>query len=474
MHISQSDLIPVLTSFNPWWRGQRFSLPDWHRAAFKELYDWTMNPPAPRAVFLSGARQVGKTTLILQLIQRMIFQEGIPAGSILYATMDHPLLKLAGLELVLKTWSSLDTTEYNPQYVFIDEIQCIKDWDTWVKFQVDFNKNIRIIFTGSALPIKNLSSESGVGRWHTCKITTLSFYEYIKIKNIEITNTIQLQSLLDLFSLSNTDFIKISTDTENYIGYFYDYLFRGGFPQTALISDITEAQKLIREDIIDKVLKRDMTAFYGVRHVLDLETVFLYLCMHDDDIIDMKTLCDNLEIKRPTAQSYIELLESAYLLTKLQPLGYGKDILRGKFKVYLNDASLSPAVLLKGRDFIYDTGFLGKCVESTIFKHLTQRNYNQSIHFNYWKNHKKQEVDFIASVNNSCIPFEVKYRENHTEKRDFPGLVDFFKQKSPPHGYIITKNASDIGRVSWGPIMKIPAHLFCWWMGEHELHEFKF
>jgi hypothetical protein len=47
-----------------------------------------------------------------------------------------------------------------------------------------------------------------------------------------------------------------------------------------------QAQRLLREDIIDKVLKRDMTALFGVRRVLDLEHTFLYLCMHDGGLLD--------------------------------------------------------------------------------------------------------------------------------------------------------------------------------------------
>lgn len=73
---------------------------------------------------------------------------------------------------------------------------------------------------------------------------------------------------------------------------------RGGFPQTAQVESITQAQHLLREDIIDKVLKRDMTALFGVRRVLDLEHTFLYLCMHDGGLLDMPDLCANPRILR--------------------------------------------------------------------------------------------------------------------------------------------------------------------------------
>lgn len=88
-----------------------------------------------------------------------------------------------------------------------------------------------------------------------------------------------------------------------------------------------------------------MTALFGVRRVLDLEHTFLYLCMHDDGLLDMADLCANLEVKRLTAQNFIELLQSAHLIHRLPPYGYGKDVLRARFKIYLADAAIAPAVM---------------------------------------------------------------------------------------------------------------------------------
>ncbi|MBQ7617412.1 MAG: ATP-binding protein [Desulfovibrio sp.] len=401
----------------------------------------------------------------------MLTDKGVPAESILYATMDHPLLKLAWLEQVIKTWQELDTKAYT-RFIFIDEIQCAKDWETWVKFTVDFSKENRIVFTGSALPIANESSESGVGRWHTCSMHTLSFYEYMEIRNSDEVAIPPIKSLSELFTISPVELRRIGALSESYKGHFYEYLLRGGFPQTALVAGISKAQQLISEDIIDKIVKRDMTAFFGVRHVVDLESLFLFICLHDGSLIEMKTLCENLEIKRPTVQSYLEILEAAHLITRLKPFGFGKDILRGKVKVYLSDPSIAPSVLLKDKTLLSDQQALGQCAKSAICKHLTKQASAKKFFFSFWRSNKKHEVDFIASDGKSSIPFEVKYREQHTDKKDFLGLIEFFKEKNPDHGYVITKNSSDIGLVPWAKCMKIPAHLFCWWMGQNDSAEF--
>ena len=95
---SKSELLAVLRQYNPWWGGGRpADLPPWRRAAFREVFSWIADPPAHRALLLSGARQVGKTTLLLQTIDALL-DEGVAPGKILYATFDHPLIKLAGLD----------------------------------------------------------------------------------------------------------------------------------------------------------------------------------------------------------------------------------------------------------------------------------------------------------------------------------------------------------------------------------------
>ncbi len=474
MQVSKEELVAVLSQFNPWWRDEAIAdLPKWRRAAFRELQTWMTNPPAPRAVLLSGARQIGKTTLMLQAADALL-QEGVPPANILYATFDHPILKLAGIDAVLEAWREREPKVDGLEYLLLDEAQFIRDWGTWVKHQVDFNKQRRIAFTGSAMPLVEAGQESGVGRWHTIRLTTLSFYEYLQIKNLSLPALPRLKSLRDLFDWPQSDFYRVTEIAAPYVGHFHEYLVRGGFPQTAQVESITQAQRLLREDIIDKVLKRDMTALFGVRRVLDLEHTFLYLCMHDGGLLDMPDLCANLEVKRPTAQHFIELLEATHLIYRLPPFGYGKDVLRARFKVYLADAAIAPAVMLKGKTILEDPAALGVATETAVFKHLFARYYAQNVRFTYWRGKKEREVDLVAEIGGQIIHFEVKYRAQHTAQRDLKGLLELCQQKSIDRGYVVTKSLDDFGVIPDLPdsntrILRIPAPLLCYWMGESEL-----
>ena len=474
MQISKEELIAVLSPFNPWWRDEPIAdLPKWRRAAFRELQTWMTIPPAPRAVLLSGARQIGKTTLMLQAADALL-RQGVPPANILYATFDHPLLKLAGIDAVLTAWREREPKVDGLEYLLLDEAQFIRDWGTWVKHQVDFNKQRRIVFTGSAMPLVEAGQESGVGRWHTIRLTTLSFYEYLQIKNLSLPALPRIKSLRDLFEWPQSDFYRVTEAAGPYVGHFHEYLVRGGFPQTAQVDSITQAQRLLREDIIDKVLKRDMTALFGVRRVLDLEHTFLYLCMHDGGLLDMPDLCANLQVKRPTAQNFIELLEATHLIYRLPPFGYGKDVLRARFKVYLADAAIAPAVMLKGKAILEDASALGVATETAVFKHLFARFYPQNVRFTYWRGKKEREVDLVAEFGGKIVPFEVKYRAQHTAQRDLKGLLELCRQKSIERGYVVTKSLDDFGVIADLPdtstrILRIPASLLCYWMGESEL-----
>lgn len=476
MKISTNELISVVSQFNPWWRGESIQdLPTWHRAAYQELELWLLKPPAPRAIFLSGARQIGKTTLLLQAIDKLL-KEGVKPGNILYVTFDHPLIKMSDIDAVLEAWREREPKTGDLEYIFIDEAQFMRSWGTWIKHQVDFSKSRRIFFTGSATPIIEADQESGVGRWYTIRLTTLSFYEYLQIKKIDLPQLPIVKTLRELFEWPQQEFYKVQELAVHYVGHFHEYLLRGGFPQTAQVESITQAQRLLREDIIDKVLKRDMTALFGVRRILELEQTFLYLCMHDGGLLDMTDLCSNLEVKRPTIQNYISLLEATNLIYRLPPFGYGKDILRAKYKIYLADAAIAPAVLLKDKSILDDPESLGVATETAVFKHLFARYYSQNVRFSYWRGTKDHEVDVVAQIGDQIIPFEVKYRSQHTNAKALKGLLELCKKKSIAHGYVVTKSLDDFGIMKNLPeittnIMQIPAPLLCYWMGESELKQ---
>lgn len=483
MIASESEVISVLRKYNPWWIGKTApDLPQWRRAGFYEISKWVENPPVKRALLLMGARQIGKTTILLQNIEELI-SRGIPPSNILYVSFDHPLLKLMGLEEVTKLWRSIEVKGRGEEYVFIDEIQAIKDWQVWLKYQVDFEKGRRLVVTGSATPLSSEGQESGVGRWVTVRLAPLSFYEYLQLRTGggTLPNIQPLSSLTSLMSWSKEEFSKVAAQGDELSGLFHEYLLRGGFPQCALAPTLTLAQKLLREDIVNRVLKTDMTAFFGVRKVIELEQVFLYLCLHDGGALDISALCKDLGLRRTTVENFISLLEAAHLIYRLLPFGYGKEVLRGRPKVYLGDSAIAPAVLLKGSSLLEDDRLLGQAVEMCFFKHVFTRYYPKNMGFSYWKGTRQEEVDIVASLEGGeTVPFEVKYRNQHTSWNELNGLKNFCKKYPIQRAYVITKRMDDFGIIETPnaedkkiPTIKIPAPLACYWLSRSEIDNSK-
>jgi predicted AAA+ superfamily ATPase len=477
LEFRKDEIIAVLRQFNPWWLNEPIrDLPPWHRPAFRDISDWMKSPNAQRSLVLTGPRQVGKTTLFRQAIQNLL-QSDIPPENILYATFDHPLLKLIGHEKVLQIWREFippkKTNGVATEYLFLDEFQFINDWTVWLKHQTDFQKHRRIAVTGSAVSLVDQGTESGVGRWVTIRLPTLSFYEYLLIRNENPLNEINERFTLAMFqNLSERDRNDWANQARKLTPHFHQYLIRGGFPECALLDNISQLQRLLREDIIDKILKRDMTALFGIRHVLELERLFLYLCMHDGGIVDFPAICESLGVRRPTVEKYLMYFEATHLLTQLRSFGYGKEVLRGRIKYYLADPSIATAVFLRERQPLEDATLLGKIVESTVFKHLAAETlWSQKSNFSFWQGTKDREVDIIAEFGNRLVPFEIKYRsKKHTTAKDLRGLIEFCKKRCPKLAYVFTQDPEDIEtiHVAETTIIKIPAPLACYLLGRYE------
>lgn len=87
-------------------------------------------------------------------------------------------------------------------------------------------------------------------------------------------------------------------------------------------------------------------------------------------------------------------------------------------------------------------------------------------------------MDLVAEIDGQIIPFEVKYRAQHTGVRDLKGLLELCETKAIARGYVVTKSLNDFGLLNDMPanrktptqIMRIPAPLLCYWMGALEMN----
>jgi len=256
MITSSENILKVLYGTNPWWNNG--ILPDSFvkpvkRFAYNKCINILLHPDIRRMVLLTGARRTGKTTIMFQMIQSLLSQ-GISPFRIVYISFDHPLLKLCRFDEILKTYN-INIYSGDDVYYFFDEIQYTDDWEGWLKTLYDTSQKCRAVATGSSSPVlADKTSESGVGRWSILSIPTLSFYEYcdlLELEMPEIDKDITVSNLRDFSQQElSTTFQKMAP----ILRHFSRYLVVGGFPELALSKDKFYAQRVMRDDIVDKVL----------------------------------------------------------------------------------------------------------------------------------------------------------------------------------------------------------------------------
>ncbi|MBE0467325.1 MAG: ATP-binding protein [Candidatus Desulforudis sp.] len=474
--IEREKVLRVLMGFNPWWvtgKVSREHMKPIKRLAFQEVKQIMHHRSLRRVALLSGARRVGKTTIIYQLVEDLL-AGGTPPSSILFVSFDHPVLKFCSIGELLEIFQQSIGLERETLYLFFDEAQYAADWDKWVKTLYDQNPRFRIVVTGSASPVLAAkSTESGVGRWTTIRIPTLSFFEYAELKQLknkpELTGPIQP---IALHQSSERDFAALMRKLYGLEKHFTRYLLMGGFPEIALSDDLTFAQQVMREDIVDKVLKRDMTALFGVRNVAELEKVFLYLCFHSGGIIVQDTIAKEIGVSRSTAANYLELLVQANLVYVSNPAEIGgKKVLKARPKVYLADAAIRNAVLLLGQEVLADPVEMGLLVETAVFKHVHAYFYPQRPTVGYYRHPRTQkDVDIVVSFPVGRILIEVKYRED-TATGSGEAIVDLARDKDTSGAIVVTKRSTDFGVLEHAtnvPVVKIPAFAFLYLLGYAE------
>jgi predicted AAA+ superfamily ATPase len=478
--VDKDEALRVLAGFNPWWAGRPFREEPFRRLAFNACKKYLQDHQLKRALLLSGPRRVGKTTILYQLAREALESGLAPPGevpdpkSILYLSLDHPLLKLLGLDGALRLYHEAIWPEGRPALLLLDEVQYSRNWGTDIKLLVDLHPEYRIVATGSAsVAHRDQLAESGVGRWLTISVPTLSFYEFVHIRQEPELSVPSNLRPTDLFGMSTADRVALAERLRPLLPSFQRYLLVGGFPETARQADITLCQRLLREDVVERVLKRDMTALFGVRNVDVLEKIFIYLCLHSGGIVAHKTVADALGVSALTVANHLDLLEQANLVYKLPPFDVGgKKVLKARNKYYLADAALRNAVLLRGEEVLTSSDEMGTIVETTVLRHLYAYYYRDTPTISYWRDIKTdKEVDIIVKSPQYILPAEVKYRES-AELEKSSGLVELCRTEPVKWAYLVTKREHDFGPQEVDGVtarfMRVPAHVLCYLLGQAE------
>lgn len=478
MITSKEGILKVLTAYNPWWKTGAVNpkmTKTYKRFAFYEAMKRLMEKDIRRSVVLTGTRRVGKTTIQYQMIEELLSM-GVAPHRIVFISMDHPMLKLSQFQDVLECYHENICPDQDVYY-FFDEVQYAQDWDRWLKTIYDNQPDTKVVATGSASPVLIKGSrESGAGRWTVIQVPTMSFYEYCELLGVDkpdIPEDLKVTTLLYKSQIERTQIMLQLSKVQNH---FMRYLQVGGFPELALAENDLMAQQIMREDVVDKVLKRDLPSLYNIRNATELERIFLYLCNVSSEIVSIEAITKELNgVSRTTVENYIEYLESANLIYQSWPVDMaGKKILKASPKIYIADAAIRNAVLMDDC-ILTDATQMGKVVETAVYKHVAAFYYQFATSVGYYRGGRKnKEVDIVVDYPNiRNILVEVKYRENATIA-DEDAIVELCEEACA--SIVVTKNANDFGVHNTNKsknLLRIPAFAFLYLLGNAEKHGYR-
>jgi uncharacterized protein len=466
---SEEQIIERLRFDNPWWDNSEIPkfYKQWKRRLYFDLfYQLVLQKNIKRAVVLMGPRRVGKTVMLYQTIQQLI-DEGIPASKICYISVETPIYNNIGLEQLLRLcMKAQNDISAEGLYVFFDEIQYLKEWEVHLKTLVDSFHDTKFIVSGSAAAaLKLKSNESGAGRFRDFTLPPLTFHEYIHLKGEE--------KLLNKISIEDDNWGSFSfigsTDYELFNKHFIDYINYGGYPEVVFNPQIqSDPGQYIRNDIIDKVLLRDLPSLYGIRDVQELNALFNVIAYNTGNEFNLEELSKQSGVDKQTIKKYIEYLEAAYLIKVIYPVGINtKRFLRAaRFKIYLTNPSMRCALFAPIK--YTDEQMMGSMVETAIFSQWMHWG-NVPLHYAAWNS---GEVDMIMTEPSQKPKWvlEVKWSNLFF---DNPGklksLIKYASENNKKKVFATSINKTGVKIAGGIIILFFPAASYCYQVGKNSL-----
>ena len=337
-----------------------------------------MEEPRKFIQVILGPRQVGKTTMVNQLLSQLSIPYINESADAIAATNSAWLMQ--AWETARLKMKASGTSEY---LLVIDEIQKIDNWSEVVKQQWDKDTrekvNIKVILLGSSrLLIQKGLTESLAGRFETFYLGHWSFAEM-----------------------------------EAAFGWSIEqYIYFGGYPGSAtLINDEGRWKNYIKDSLIETSISKDILMLTRVDKPALLKRLFELGCLYSGQILSYTKIIGQLQDagNTTTLANYLKLLSDCGLLGGLEK--YAGNVIRQrssspKFQVYNN------ALLTSQDDETYSTAIVnpklwGRLVESSVGAHLFNHAVSERYNLYYWRE-GNNEVDFILEKGNKVIGLEVK------------------------------------------------------------------
>lgn len=334
---------------------------------------------------LTGPRQVGKTTLVGQLLEDISIPHTMEVADAVDSNDSG---------WIHRVWESARTTmqirKEQERLLVIDEVQKINNWSEAVKREWDedtrLGVNLKVVLLGSSrLLLKHGMTESLAGRFELIRLGHWS-----------------LQEMRDAFGMT-----------------LDEYIYFGGYPGPAsMIGNEKRWRKYIKDSLVAPSIEKDVIMTSNIYKPALMKQLFELGCSYSAEILSLTKLMGQLQDAGnvTTLAAYLDILNECTLLTGLQKYAHDDARKRSslpKYQVY-NNALLTA---YKGHSFLadrIDTRLWGRWVESAVGAYLLSMAEELDYKVYYWRESSRskeksdKEVDFVIENNGELTAIEVK------------------------------------------------------------------
>lgn len=341
----------------------------------RELSNLILNKLQPnKVVILYGARRVGKTMLVKEIL----------------ANVNEPILRLNGDDINVHDKLSIRSIENYKQILgtykllYIDEAQKISEIGLKLKLMIDEIEGLRIIISGSSsFDIHKNAGEPLTGRKYTFTLYTLSENEYTQIEN----------------NINKMDKIR-------------ERLVFGNYPELLQLPDRQDKVDYLNE-MISSYLLKDILVYEHIKNSQKIFNLLRLIAFQIGGEVSLQELGIQLGISKNTVEKYLDLLSKVFILHKVE--GFSRNLrkeITKNSRWYFLDNGIRNAVIanfnpLQARNDIgalWENYMISERLKYQEYRRISSNNY-------FWRTYEQQEIDWVEERDGSLFGYEFKWKE---------------------------------------------------------------
>lgn len=401
-----------------------------------------------------GPRQAGKTTVL-----KVLFNNLQPSRKCLFLTFES-LLDREIFDDDIENFKKLYCLPY--EVVFIDEFQYGRDAGQKLKYLFDTTGTKFIVSGSSSLEIKQ-TGRYLVGRVLTFNLYSLSFSEFLKVKNGALWGLLEPvhKKIAELFAgnprTTLTDPIKSRRLKTTLVDWFYQYLVYGGYPRVVAAGE-KEDRKIILGSIVDNYLLREIKSLLHLATENQLLLLAKFLSLSAGNLVSYNELSNSTGLSFDEVKKHINILEETFILKRIYPY----------YRNRRTELVKTPKV------YFTDFGFRNRIIDNFLLpaQRPDMGALAENFMFNWWHNHvlgrpparfwrtkSQAEVDLVIESGGSLIPIEVKYSAA-ANKTIGKSLYSFINKYSPEAAVVTTNDIIGFRQVDKTRVWFVPVFYF--------------